>query len=156
MALLLNCLWCPADGRMIAWEGPGTNLPADLAAFRAVTNDLTISAKVLLPHAAPDLLEALKVCSETAVQLLCRVLRLAPASYRRFELEAEDPGNPLVINVGLQLWCGGQKTEPSVASASFDDAAGLAAAMQQHAAAEGLSVDVSPDMDSVIICRAGD
>ena len=141
---------------MTDWVGQGTNLPADFAAVHAETNVLHISTRVLVPHAGRNSVEAQKIRAETAAQLLCRALRLAPTSYRRFELAPKDPDKPLTISVDLQLQCGLETTEPDIASASFDDAAGLAAAMQQYAAVEELSVNVSPDMASVIICRAGD
>ena len=134
----------------------GASLPEDLAAFQVDANDRHISAKVLLLRAATDSLEAQRVCAETAIQLLRRALRLAPASCCCFEPEAENPVRPLMINVELQLRCGRHETEPDVASAALNDAAGLAAAMQQFAAAQGPSVDVSPDLESVIVCRVGD
>ncbi len=146
---------------MLAWQGPGTNLPADFAALRVETNELQISAEVRLPHAGRDSAEADRVRAETAVQLLCRALRLAPEHYRRFELAAEDTDRPLQIGIVLSLVCGVVDEEDDsdidpadIDPAEFDDAAGLVAAMQQHAAAEGLSVTLSPDMDSVIVCRA--
>ncbi len=149
---------------MLAWEGPGTNLPANFAALHLETNELQISAEVRLPHAGTDSADADRVRAETAVQLLCRALRLAPEHYRRFELAAENTDRPLQIGIVLSLVCGVVDTEEDdsdidpadIDPAEFDDAAGLAAAMQQYAAAEELSVDVSPDMDSVIVCRAGD
>ena len=141
---------------MLGWKGPGTNFSLDFAALRVETNVLRISAKVLVPRAGPlaDCVDAQRACAEPAVQLLCRALRLAPKNYRRFEL-APDPDKPLMIGVYLKLRCGLQETEPDIESAVFHDIAGLAAAMQQFAAGEELSVALSPDWQTVIVRRAG-
>jgi len=139
---------------MIDWVGQGTNLPAGFAAFRVETNDLHASARVMRDPTDKR--------TDSAVQLLCRALRMAPGSYRRFELAAADSHKPLVIDADPMMLegypAGTWNVVPShdVAPAAFQNVSGLAAAMQQYAAAEELSVGVSPDLRSVVICRAGD
>ncbi len=145
----LTCCYLAADGMMLDWVGPGTNLPPDFAALRVETNDLRVVAQVWLPDAQPDGWEADRVCSESAVQLLCRALRLAPLCHRCFELAVDDPDRYLMIHIKLELICGDEirlSSQPEIDSAQFDDAAGLGAAMQQYAAAEELRVEVTPDL----------
>ena len=84
------------------------------------------------------------------MQLLCRVLSLAPDCYRRFELTAKRPDGPLEIDSSVLLPSGDSETRPGL---RFGTVAALAAAMSQFAEAEHLSVHLSPDERSIVVHR---
>jgi len=95
-------------------------------------------------------------CTADPVQLLCRMLRMAPASYRRFELAARRPDAPLQIQTSVTVQGGDLSREKVFRSklVSCDGAAELAAALQLCAQTEGLTVRVAPDERYVLLCRA--
>ena len=86
------------------------------------------------------------------VQLLCSALRLAPACYRRFELAFGCDNEPLHVFGCLILTCW-NATMSWTATATFESIAELAAAMQRSASAEGLSMQLSPDEQSIVVRR---
>ena len=139
---------------MMGWQGRGTSLPAGFASLRAEVNTLQCSADVRLPGAGPV---AQTLCGESALQLLCRALRLAPACYRRFELAAAQPAadnKQLRVLGDMTLTRGhGSADHRSLADAAFDSVAALGAAMAESAADEGLSVQLSPDEQSIVVRR---
>ncbi len=140
-----------AGGRMLAWEGRGSGFPLGFAALRVQTNYFSIWATELQPHAAPEAYRR----RTSPVRLLCRTLRLAPVSYRRFELAAKDPAKPMQMFAGVSLTCG-EKRGMHRARAKFDSIAELAVAMRRFASSEGLSVTIMTDLQSIIVTRNDD
>ncbi len=143
---------------MIDWQGRGASLPVGFAVLRAEFKTLQCSALVWLTGAGPD---AQRLCGESAVQLLCRALRLSSPSYRRFELAA---AQPFADNQQLRMRvCGDmrliyEQEEPAdhvLADAAFDSVAALSAAMVECAAAENLTVPLSTDQRSIIVVNTG-
>ncbi len=139
---------------MLAWEGHGTTLPAGFAALRLDTNLLRLWVTERQPPAGPGS-EALRDSTEPA-QLLCRALRLAPACYRGFELAADQLNEPLKVFGHVSLPCGDPGSYAwHAATADYHSIAELAAALQRFASAESVSVQLSPDEQSVIMRRSG-
>jgi len=142
-----------ADGNMPAWEGRGTNLPAGFATLRMETNLLRVWVTERQPPAGPGS-EALRDSTDPA-QLLCRALRLAPACYRGFELAADQLDKPLEVLGHVSLPCGDAGSYAwHAATAEYHSIAELAAALQRFASAESVSVQLSPDEQSVIMRRS--
>jgi len=92
---------------------------------------------------------------DSPVHLLCRALRMAPASYGRFELATAPENYPLELIGGGTVWVGDQRMPHNFKTVTLDSAARLGAAMQHCAAAESLSVHMSPDKRRVIVVRIG-
>lgn len=134
---------------MVAWQGGGTQLARGFAVLRLHTNQLHLWAGEGAPHAYR--------CALDPAVLLCRALRLAPASYRRLELAAAQANAPLHMLATMppmRPWevGSGRKRHRGMAS-SFNSAVQLAAALQLCAAAESVSVHLSPDERTIVICR---
>ncbi len=142
-----------ADGDMLAWGDEGTRLPEDFAALRMEANWVRLLTLEQLPAAGSATDGPL--CTGP-VQLLCRALRLAPASYRRFELSAARPDDGLDIEAAVfRDWDDRDIQQHRRGTPmSFGSAAELAAAMQQHAAAERLTVHLSADQQDIVVRRA--
>ena len=129
------------------WDG-GSELARGFATLRLQTNRLqgrTEEQQCQSGHRTTD-----------PVQLLCRMLRMAPACYRRFELAARRLDAPLQIQASILVVGGDWSHERLFRSkiVSCDGVAELAAAMRPCAQTEGLTVSVAPDEQSVILCRA--
>lgn len=137
---------------MLDWAGRGTRLPPGFATARIETNRVGCWSLEPLPHTAQATEEC---CVANPVHLLCRALRMAPASYHRFELAAAQQSRPLEIAGGGYVDVGEHETclSPSSNTATFDSIAGLAAAMRRFEAAEGLMVHVSPDEQTIFVRR---
>ncbi len=143
-----------AAGRMVAWEGDGTNVTWGFIAVRVETNRVQCLAEENPlddgpgPHARH---------TTDPVQLLCRALRLAPACYRRLELVPDQSYMP--FHVGGEVFYSWTDRDNAYdrlhdnAPASFDSVGELAAALQRCAAAEGLSVHCSTDERIVVLSR---
>jgi len=98
------------------------------------------------------------------VHLLCQALRLAPSCYRQFELLPE-AGHPLehggLIEISgcvkfIDSESGDQTRRHGLHDAVFGSVTDLASAMQQYAADEHLSMQLSPDMDSIVVRNTGE
>ena len=140
-----------AGGEMLNWEGCGTRLPPGFTTLRTDTNFMGCWAMERTPRPEPA---AAGRCIKNPVHLLCRALRMAPASYRRFELTATEP--PLHVFGGGIIYVGNQKTLHEDRSVTFSSIADLANAMQRYAAAESLSLHLLPEERSIVISRIGD
>ncbi len=142
---------------MLAWEACTTQLPLGFTALRLESSCLFCSAEEGLAHAGT---QAQRACTGNAVHLLCRALRLAPASYRRFSLAADEPNAQLTVTGGVSV-TDHDGDEPGAASAShaalqFGSIADLAVAMGQFAAAEGLEVQLLLGESCMLVRRSGD
>ena len=144
-------------GKLVAWEGDGTSIHGDFAAVRMEIKHLSFEAQERLPLAASEA-EALMRCCTDPVQLLCRSLRITPASFHRFELAAAEPGTPLQLEADVNVCWGpsdaGHHVRPN-RTVSFASVAELASALQPCAAAEGVSVFLSPEGPFVGLRRDG-
>ena len=120
-------------------------LPRGFAVLRLQANLLRFLSSGHPPH--------VEACAADPARLLCRVLRLAPASYRRFELAPARQGRSLRMRASSCLPDGLGNSAMREVKARFASVAALAAALGQFGAMEGLSVDTSPDGRSVILCR---
>ena len=138
---------------MLSWEGRGTRFPLGFTTLRIEANALLCVAMERTPQAG---VAVAKRCVKNPVHLLCRALRMAPASYRRFELTATRQHLPLHIIGGGHMSVGDRMTRVKGRSVTFDSIADLAVAMRQYAAAESLSVHVLPDERSIVIDRIDD
>ena len=151
--MVLTSIVANAAGGMHTWEGRGTKLPLGFSALRMEANYLHCWATERRPypgHAAETR------CLTKPVHLLCRALRMAPACYRCFELAAAYTERPLDIAGDSTVYAGDARRRYREDSAVFDSIAGLAAAMQLVAPAEGLSVLLSPDERTIIVHRISD
>lgn len=138
---------------MLAWDGPGTNLPPGFATLRLETNFLECKATERVPDAERPTAGR---CLDHPVHLLCRALRTAPVSYERFELTAARRCHPLHVIGGGNMYVGDRRTSVYSKLQRFDSIVGLAAAMQRYAAEESLTVHVLPDEQCIIVHRIGD
>ncbi len=144
-----------AGGNVLAWEACTTQFALGFSTLRLETNSLFCSAEEGLAHAGT---QAQRACTQNAVHLLCRALRLAPQSYRRFLLAADGPNSQLTVTGGV-LATESDEPVPDYdydAAAEFGSIAALAAAMGQFAAAEGLEVQLLLDESCIVVRRAGD
>jgi len=136
-------------GEMVAWEGDYTNLNWDYAACRMETQSVRFEVTEWLPSAASEAEAGMHCCTDP-VHLLCRAMRMAPASCDRFELAVARPNAPLRLEADVTV-CWGARTATAVNHArrnqkvSFDSIAELATALRIYAAAEGVSVFSPPD-----------
>ena len=138
---------------MLAWGDNGTRLPEGCAALRLETNWVRLLTVEQLASAEPN--PDRLPCTNPA-QMLCRALRMAPASYRRFEIAVAWPDARLEVEAAVfRHWDhrDDQKDRRGTV-ASFSSAAELAAAMQQYATAERLTVHLSADQQDIIVRRA--
>lgn len=141
---------------MVSWEGTGTELTHGFATLRMQTNHLQCCA-----------LESVhgETYTTDPVQVLCRAMRLAPACYRCFKMEAMQAHSSLQVEAEVTVVfcpddedgnsCDDYDTEGADDDgirrlhrelvSVFDSIAELAAAMQQCTAAEGLRVSLSRD-----------
>ncbi len=143
-----------AGSGVVAWEGCTTSIPQGFATLCLETNGLHCKFDRGLALTGT---EAQTCCTADAVHLLCRALRLAPKSYRHLELEADHPRARLTLTGDVLMPRDDDEPDPAFHVESiYHSVAELAAAMQQFAAAEGLSVHVSPDECSIIVSRVGD
>ena len=140
----------------MAWEGIGTKLPQGFTALRLHTNRLLFWAEEWTQCAGPW------TPFPEPAQLLCRALRLAPASYRCFELTPAHAAAPLQTVAKMVRHHDGTTvhlvTEAPMLTkkaASFSGVVELAAVLERYAATEGLSARLSSDVRSVVIWRAG-
>ena len=137
-----------ADDKLMSWHG-GCALTRGFTTLRLRTNRIQGQVEELQWHSG--------IRTTEPVQLLCRMLRMAPACYRRFELTARRPDAPLQIQTSVLVtsedWSRERVFRPK--TASFDSVAELAAALQSCAQAEGLTVRVAPDEQCVILSRVG-
>jgi len=138
---------------MVAWEGHGTHLPPGFAVLRMETGQLRCQATEWQLRAGPGGSEAVRRSTDPA-QLLCRALRLAPASYSGFELMATGADKPLKLFSEVSLICGAAELGHAVVAA-YRSIAELAAALQQFASAEHVSVQLSSDEQSIVMRRNG-
>jgi len=111
-----------ADGRLVRWGG-GSELARGFATLRLQSNRLqgrTEEQQCQSGH-----------CTTDPVRLLCRMLRMAPACYRRFELAARCVDAPLQIQASILVVGGDWSREKVFRSkmVSCDGAAELAAAL---------------------------
>ena len=136
---------------MVAWEGPGSAFPSGFTTLRTETNVLDIWAAEVQPGAGPEAFRR----RTSPVRLLCRAFRLAPPSYRRFELAAMDPAKPMHVCAGAFLTCGEKRGRHS-ARVKLDNLAELAVAMRRFASSEGLSVTFMTDLQSIVVTRNDD
>ena len=126
-------------------------LPWGFAGLRIRAARLRLKAEEWLPH-EPE--EGGSTGPEPA-QLLCRALRLAPASYQWFELAAVKPGAPLTLLAMMRMsWEEGWAFLDNQ-TAIYVSAAELVAALQRFAAAEGVEVCASADKGTILLTRAG-
>ncbi len=140
-----------ADVGLVNWEGDGTALQGGHATVRMETNRVECWATERLPTAGQW---ATGQYTTDPAKLLCRALRLAPACYCRFEWTAAVPEAPLELGAFVLLvWSFVPESEPRDQVASFDSVGDLAAVLQEYAAAEGLSVQLSQDERTVVISR---
>ena len=147
--LLLSNPVAIAAGAMLGWEGRGTRIAPGFAALRIQSWWIFLRAtERLLPGSQGDGGR----CMNSPAHLLCRALRMAPPSYRRFELAAHQ--RPSIIVRGA-LSTGTQDTTYCACRAVFDNATDLAAAMQPFVSAEHLSVEVSADELSIVVHKVG-
>jgi len=136
---------------LLAWEGRGTVLPLGFSALRIRTNDLLCTAVERLPdHVGP---EAERAPTTQSLQLLFRALRLAPLCYRRIELMAAQPHQPLTVAGETRLLCATGDQTYCDRAAESESIAALAAAMRRFEAAEGVSVCLTQDEQSIIVHR---
>ncbi len=143
---------CVAGGKMLAWGGIGTGLHPDFVALRLEINCLRLMAVEKPPPGVSA--AAHRQCTDP-VHVLCRALRLAPATYRRFELAAAQPHAKLQIEAFVSHhYDGCRDFRNRGRTARFDSVTQLAAAMQRFAAAEGLAVQLSADQLDVVVRRA--
>ena len=99
----------PAAGRLLDWEGRGTQLPAGFATLRVEASwSLHCWATERVPQ--PGQQAAGRRCINNPVHLLCRALRMAPASYRRFELTTVRQQGPLALYNGGDTYAGERRT----------------------------------------------
>jgi len=138
---------------MLNWEGRGTRFPPGFTTMRIETNSLWCWATERTPQPGSA---AAKRCMNSPVHLVCRALRMAPACYCRFELTAKRQHLALQIFGGGIVHVGGRKTLHKDRSSTFGSISDLAAAMQQYAAAESLSVHVLPEERSIVVDRIVD
>ena len=87
-------LFATTDGTLLAWDGRSTNVPPGFATLRLETNGLRCRATESATHVDRPTGQP---CIRCPVHLLCRALRMAPASYGRFELTAAQSGQPLHV-----------------------------------------------------------
>ena len=145
-----------ADGAVLVRRGSGTLLPRGFSALRVTTNGLHCVVGVM-SHGEVAAAPWIPPLAD-AVQMLCRALRLAPRWYRHFELMPKADG--LLAASGYVVMID-PLTEQRITRHDFDDAdfdsvTDLAGAMQHFAAAEHLTVQLSPDMHSIIVHRTPD
>ncbi len=141
-----------AGGKLVAWEGDGAKLAPGFVTLRMQTNSLRglanetyLSARGHRESQAMD-----------PAQLQCRLLCLAPTSYKRFEVSLARPSEPLLLEATEFVSfprdrCGYMKRN---STASFDSVMQLGDAAQQWTIAEGLKAFVTPDERTVVISRA--
>lgn len=152
--LQLMALSAPAAGRLLDWAGRGTQLPAGFATLRVEASwSLHCWATERVPQ--PWQQAAGRRCINNPVHLLCRALRMAPASYRRVELTTVRQHGQLTVYSGGDTYAGERRTLHQDRASMAHSAAELGAAMRLYAAEEGLSVHVSPDEQSVVVYRIG-
>ena len=149
---------CSADGGLQVREDSGTLLPLGFPVLRVKSNRLHCVERLWAPGGKPA---PPWVPPANAVQLLCRALRLVPRSYHRFEL-LPDAGDPHELNGPLKVSGSVRFVHPDTGrkvarhdldDAVFDSVTDLANATQHFAAAEHLTVQLSPDMGSIVVCR---
>ncbi len=132
---------------MLAWEGEGTALPLGFDVLRLETNWLYCGVDERLSRAGSE-----AESSQDPVQLLCRTLRLAPASYQRFELKEASPDRMLEVHSTINLSCADSSQSHS-GTANFQSIAQLAAAMQRFASIEELDVCFASDVQTIVVHR---
>ena len=134
---------------MSAWQGDGTNLAWGFAAVRIETNHLECEAKE-----GPLLAGSGAAARRTAhpLQLLCRALRLAPTSYRRFEIAAAQPDAPISVFSVTEGNSALYQLDLHQAD-TFECVAELAAEMRPFAVRESISVSLSEDERVVTLGR---
>jgi len=139
-----------AGRTLLSWTCCRTFLPAGCAVLRLEANRLSCNAEdQLTPSGAPSQ----RPRTRNPVQLLCRALSLAPECYRRFEVTAKSPDEPLQVDSSVLLPSGVSETYPGM---RFGTVAALAAAMGQFAAIERLSVHMSADERSIVVHKFND
>ena len=138
-----------ADGRMLAWEGVGSDLPLGFTLLRLETNALYCGAVEQLPGSGTE-----GKFPMDPVQVLCRALRLAPPSYSHTELKTAYPGKRFEVWSDLALLCTNSENS-GPRKAKFESIAELAAAMQHFTSVEKLEVCVAPDGQTVVAQRIG-
>jgi len=134
-----------------AWEDYETLLDQRFVAARLETNWVQCSMKssMWLPG-----IEVVHRRIVEPVQLLCRTLRLAHISCRRFELTAAQPGAPLNIEADVAVYQDGELIQFREV-ASYDCVAKLAAAKRPFAVQEGLTVSFLADIEVIVLSRDG-
>ncbi len=138
-------------GRVVASYFPRASLRSAIQ-----TNKLHCTAIERLPHDSVPEEATARLRTRSSLQLLCRALRLAPPCYCRLEMAAEQPHEMLTIDSDLRLRClDGSDTDDRGEPVGFHSGFALAAAMQQSAAAEHVTVCLPPDERSVTVLRSG-
>jgi len=138
---------------MLAWGDQGSRLAEDFAALRLETSWVRLLTVEQLPAGGSK--ADWSPCTDPA-QLLCRALRMAPASYCHFTVAALRPGGRLRIEAAVHCdWeARALQRDRRGTTTSFRSVGQLAAAMQRFAAAERLTVHLSADQQDILICRA--
>ena len=137
---------------MSGWQGDGTDLARGFSTIRMVTNQWECSAKEGPPLAG----SAATACDAVGIhplQLLCRSLRLAPTSYRRYEIAARSY-TPLIVAADLRADGDGNQANPRKV-AGFHSVAEFAVALRPSATKEGLSVQMLAHEQIVVLSRDG-
>ena len=138
------------------WEGEdSTELEPGFSALCMRTNRVQLLIKERLPLAATQAAERRIVPPVDPLQALCSSLRLTPTSYRRFEWAAAELGVPLQVEVDM-LHRGDDNyfaRSPHSRVARFESVAELAAALRPFASAEGITVDVMPEDQVMVLSR---
>ncbi len=133
---------------MSVWQGDGTDLAWGFAAIRMMTNQLECLAMEGPPLAG----SAAMACRSThPLQLLCCTLRLAPTSYRRYEIAALSNATMIVMADIHADQDGDRNHYRDVAK--FRSVAELAAGLRPFAAKEGISVQLMADEQVVVLSR---
>ena len=156
MARLCRPPMSRVDGGVVAWDGGTTELPQGFSTLRLEATRLICGVTKQLAQVGS---EPQRFCTGDAAHLLCRALRLAPTCYRHFSLAARPlDGSPTQLKVmGISWNIAGEEPDSDTdihVLEDFGSVAGLAAAMGQFAAVEGLSVQLSPDASCILVRRA--
>lgn len=132
-----------------------TELSWGFTTLRMETNWVQLLLRERLPLATPQADERRAGPLVDPLQALCRSLRLAPTSYRRFEWAPAQLGAPLQVETDIF----DSRDRDYFASSPHSrvtcskSAAKLAAALRPFANAEGITVDVMLEDQVVVLSR---
>ena len=149
MPALLSKLIGAAGGVISLWQGDGTDLPWGFAVVRMITTQWECLAKEGPPLAGSS---ATACPTLHPLQLLCRTLRLAPTSYRRYEIVAQPPNALLIVAADMRADQDGNQTHVRKVE-GFRGVAEFAAALRPFAVREGISVQLIAGEQVVVLSR---